>query len=81
MEPINANNFGSYDQARDAYYNGAVPKFGATRLEWGFGRWLYLPAAMKDADDLSLWETLDELRSLTNDGHKRLARAKKEAAK
>ena len=44
-------------------------------------RWLDLPAAVKDADDLSLWETLDELRILTNDGHKRLARAKKEAAK
>ena len=33
MTLINANNFSSYEQAYDAYYNGMVPKYGATRMQ------------------------------------------------
>lgn len=38
----NKDRFDSYEKA-DAYYNNVcVPRFGATRLPWGFGRWLWL---------------------------------------
>ena len=38
IKPIVANRFADYETAH-AYYNGTiVPKYGATRLDWGFGR-------------------------------------------
>ena len=80
MKLINANNFNSYDQAYDTYYNGVVPKYGATRMEWGFGKWLFIEhAATVETDTLAFWGLLDHMGILTADGRKRLARAKKAA--
>ena len=78
MRIYNANNFDSYQQAWEAYYNGVVPKYGATRMEWGFGRWLFIDhAATVETDDLRFWGLLEHLGILTADGRKRLARARK----
>ena len=80
MTLINANNFASYEQAWDAYYNGVVPTYGATRLEWGFGKWLYIAhSATVDTDFLAFWRLLDHKGLLTADGRKRLKRAIKQA--
>lgn len=79
MKLINANNFDSYEKAWDAYYNGVVPKYGATRMEWGFGRWLLIEhAATTGVDTLAFWGLLEHMGILTADGRKRLARARKE---
>ena len=78
MTLINANNYATYDKAWDVYYNGVVPKYGATRMEWGFCRWLYIPHQQTTGDDtLAYWELLDSIGILTADGRKRLARAQK----
>ena len=78
MQLLNANNYATYDKAWDVYYNGVVPKYGATRMEWGFGRWLYIPHQQTTGDDtLAYWELLDSIGILTADGRKRLARAQK----
>ena len=82
MTLINANNFSSYEQAYDAYYNGVVPKYGATRMQWGFGKWLFIEhAATVATDTIAFWELLDHMGILTADGRKQLARAKKAGAK
>ena len=82
MMMINANNFDSYEQARDVYLNVIVSKYGATRLDWGFGRWLFLSwDKTLTSDELEYWVTLDRLGILTNDGARRLAKAKKAAQK
>lgn len=78
MQLLNANNYATYDKAWDVYYNGVVPKYGATRMEWGFGRWLYIPHQQTTGDDtLAYWELLDSIGILTADGRKRLSRAQK----
>ena len=74
---IIANRFGSYEQAREAY-NALCDKFGATRIDWGFGRWLWLEYILPDfCDELTYWRELDNIGILTSDGRKRLARAEK----
>ena len=78
----NKDLYTSYEQAYNVYYDGVVPKYGATRLEYGFGRWLWLecpPAATGDA--LEYWRSMKDAGILTNDGLKRLAKAEKAAAK
>lgn len=78
---IMANNFASYDEARDEY-DRLCEKYGATRLDWGFGKWLWLPyEAARISDELGYWRALRKLGILTNDGVKRLARAEKAEAK
>ena len=70
--------FETYNGAWDMYYNTIVPQFGATRMEWGFGKWLWLECV---PDRMAAWRLMDEARILTADGRKRLVRAEKEAAK
>ena len=80
MTIINANNYDTYGGAWNAYYNEVVPKYGATRMEWGFGKWLYIEhAATVDTETLAFWNLLDHLGILTADGRKRLKRAMKQA--
>lgn len=74
-----ANRFDSYEQAWSAYYENVVPNFGATRMEWGFGKWLYLDGAAADGDKLAFWGLLDHIGILTLDGRKRLASARKKS--
>lgn len=79
MQIINANNYATYVEAWDAYYDGVVPKYGATRMDWGFGRWLFLDHDLTQGiDDIAFWELLDRIGILTADGRKRLSRAKKQ---
>jgi len=49
--------FPTYESARFAYDNNIVPNFGATRLECGFGRWLWLDVIGEDVPDpgLATW--------------------------
>ena len=79
MRILMANRFDSYDQAWSAYYEGVVPTYGATRMEWGFGKWAYLDSASADGDRLAFWGLLDEIGILTADGRKRLKRARRES--
>lgn len=81
MRKIMANRFATYEQARDAYVNAVVPLYGATRLDWGFGRWLYLDFNVVDGNKLSYWLELDKIGILTTDGRKRFRREMDAAAK
>ena len=74
----NKDRFPSYESARSTYDNGVVPTYGTTRMDWGFGRWLWLDY---NADGLDYWKSMDEIGILTQDGRKRLARALRDAAK
>lgn len=67
--------FETYEAARDHYDNIVVPQFGATRIDWGFGRWLWLDAQGDDA--LAYWRKLRDAGILTADGTKKLARLEK----
>lgn len=75
--------FPTYESARFAYDNNIVPNFGATRLECGFGRWLWLDVVGEDVADrgLATWRDMDKAGILTQAGRKMLARAEKEAAR
>lgn len=75
--------FPTYESARFAYDNNIVPNFGATRLECGFGRWLWLDVLGEDVPDrgLATWRSMDKAGILTQAGRKMLARAEKEAAR
>lgn len=75
--------FPTYESARFAYDNSIVPNFGATRLEFGFGRWLWLDVVGKDVPDpgLATWRDMDKAGILTQAGRKMLARAEKESAR
>ena len=78
----NKDLYDSYELARAVYDDGVVPRYGATRMEFGFGRWLWLdcpPTATGDA--LAYWHAMRDAGILTNDGLKRLARAEKGGAK
>lgn len=63
----NKDRFDSFEKA-DAYYNNVcVPRFGATRLPWGFGKWLWL----EHYDNLSLeWGEMYKAGILTAKGKK-----------
>lgn len=75
--------FPTYESARFAYDNHIVPNFGATRMEHGFGRWLWLDVVGEDVADrgLKTWQDMDQAGILTQDGRKRLARALRDAKK
>lgn len=68
--------FETYDQARSMYYDTLVPEYGCTRMEWGFGRWLWLDFTEREPR-VSLWQRMDDLGILTAAGRKMLERAKK----
>lgn len=59
-----------------ARYGELVEEFGCTRLEWGFGRWLWLDVK-KWESKLEFWGRLDDLGILTAFGKKRLAAARR----
>jgi len=75
--------FPTYEAARYTYDNHIVPNFGATRMEHGFGRWLWLDVVGEDVADrgLATWRNMDKAGILTQAGRKALARAEKEAAR
>ena len=75
--------FPTYEAARYTYDNHIVPNFGATRMEHGFGRWLWLDVVGEDVADrgLATWRSMDKAGILTQAGRKMLARAEKEAAR
>ena len=70
--------FESYEKAREAYDEGVVPTYGATRIDWGFGRWLWLDY---NPDKTAYWRSMRAAGILTADGRKRLARAEEGVAK
>lgn len=78
---MNKDLFKTYKDAWNCYYNVIVPQFGATRLEYGFARWLWLDA-VEPVDDSAIvreWTAMKDAGILTNDGLKKLARFEKEA--
>ena len=72
----NKDRFDNYDIAYATYHGEIVPKFGATRMEWGFGRWLWMEHI---EGELPYWMAMDALGILTGAGHKMLTRAIKAA--
>jgi hypothetical protein len=74
----NKDCFETYEAAREQYETIIVPQFGATRMDWGFGRWLWLDVI---DDPLKAWLAMDEARILTNAGKKLLARMIRDGAK
>ena len=77
----NKDCFPSYESARFAYDNQIAPNFGATRLEVGFGRWLWLDVVGLDVADrgLATWIDMEKAGILTQAGRKALAKAIKKA--
>lgn len=75
--PIMANRFTSYEQARDVY-NSLCDKYGATRIDWGFGRWLWLGYNAAERGEIEYWRDLNAIGILTADGRRRLAKAEKQ---
>ena len=75
--------FPTYEAARYTYDNHIVPNFGATRMEHGFGRWLWLDVVGEDVADrgLATWRNMADAGILTQDGRKRLERALRDAGK
>ena len=71
----NKDLFETYEAAREQYDKIIVPQFGATRMEWGFGRWLWLKPMGDDL--LEYWHRMDDARILTNAGIKMLHRVEK----
>lgn len=69
----NKDTFCSYETAERFYQNSVVPKYGATRLPWGFGKWLWMDY---NDDEIRNWEEMKRLGILTTDGCRRLAKAK-----
>lgn len=73
----NKDRFEAYEDAWNAYYGdkaGVVAEYGATRMEWGFGRWLWME---NRASKIENWRAMNGIGILTSDGRKRLARAEK----
>ena len=64
-----------YESAYTTYYDMIVPTYGATRMEWGFGKWLWMDVK---EDKLALWRALRDAGILTNEGLKKLARFERE---
>lgn len=81
----NKDCFPTYESARATYDNIIAPNFGATRMEYGFGRWLWLDIVDREGVDrargLATWREMDKAGILTQAGRKMLARAEKEAAR
>lgn len=73
----NKDLFETYEAARDQYNKIVVPLCGATRMDWGFGRWLWLDA---QDDALANWRALRDAGILTAEGRRMLARVEREAA-
>lgn len=70
----NKDLFETYEAAREQYDKIIVPQFGATRMDWGFGRWLWL----KPYDDLlEYWRHMFDAGILTNAGIKMMHRVEK----
>lgn len=67
--------FPTYAEARAAFDISFAPRFGITKMDWGFGRWLWLE---QFPDPLTNWLRFDAAGILTADGRKRLKRAEKE---
>lgn len=72
----NKDKFSDYETARYVYDNCVVPKYGATRMEYGFGRWLWME--FKE-DKIEYWKDMDEIGILTSAGRKMLLKAIKQA--
>lgn len=70
----NKDRFASYEQARRTFDDGVVPQYGVTRMEWGFGRWLWLDVP---EDRLAYWESMAAAGILTAEGMRKLAREKR----
>lgn len=70
--------FPSYELAIHNYESVVVPRYGATRLPWGFGKWLWLDVKN---DEIEYWSDMEQAGILTNAGCKMLARARKGDAK
>lgn len=68
----NKDMYETYDAAYDAYYNGVIQEFGATRLPWGFGRWLWMEHS---GDRIADWQKMRLYGILTNEGVRRLKQA------
>lgn len=68
----NKDKFFNYETARYTYDNCVVPKYGATRMEYGFGRWLWME--FKE-DEIEYWKDMDEIGILTSAGRKMLLKA------
>lgn len=66
--------FASYELAIDNYENEVVPKYGATRLPWGFGKWLWLDVKN---DEMEYWSDMERAGILTCAGRKMLSKARK----
>ena len=79
----NKDCFPTYESARFAFDNNIAPNFGVTRMDWGFGRWLWLDVVGEDVPDrgLATWRDMDKAGILTAAGRKALARAEKKAAR
>lgn len=63
----NKDRFDSYEEAEAHYNDICVPRFGATRLPWGFGRWLWLDCFNNIALE---WGAMDKAGILTAKGSK-----------
>lgn len=72
----NKNLYESYEAARRAYDFTVVPRYGTTKMDWGFGRWLWLEYK---GDTLDYWRSLNSAGILTQDGVRRLRNAEKNA--
>ena len=70
--------FASYEQAAYTYENDVVPKYGATRLPWGFGKWLWLD--VKEGK-MEYWSDMGRAGILTREGCEMLAKARKGGVK
>ena len=78
----NKDMFDSYDAARRFYDNVVVPQFGATFMEWGFSRWLWLEVTGTSSwpsprDCMEAWRAMEKAGILTLEGSRSLARAEK----
>lgn len=63
----NKDRFETYDDAQRWYDNICCGRFGATRLPWGFGRWLWLDRYDTVAQE---WGAMDRAGILTAKGRK-----------
>lgn len=71
--------FDSYQEAVMGYEE-EIRLYGCTRLDWGFGKWLWMEAR-EGEDRLSHWRRLGEVGILTNAGRTALERAERKAGK
>lgn len=67
--------FESYSKATEAYQQH-VAAYGCTRMEWGFGKWLWLDEIPGESS-LDYWKRLSKIGILTQAGEKKLAACRK----